>query len=252
MTAMRLSSGLGQANRADMPRRSRRLGAWAAVLALGFGYACSTAEIERANKLAELVPCDSIPAVENYMSTVYERVEYEFWNRLTPPARERVRVFLRVTNRGSLIDADVRRARSPEIEALMIESVQAAAPFPPPPDAHWECLVNTRLTLFIDLEKQLDCEDSEAEEYASEITDLITDEVFRMESRDGHGWVRLDIDLTKDGSVTSFSTKGGSSPAARQRVELALERVQPLPAPPAAYWHCFSGTVFLSILAPGW
>ena len=249
---MRLSSGLGQANRAGMPRRSRRLGPWAVVLALSFGCACSTTEIERANKLADMIPCDAIPAVENYTYTVFERLDHEFWSRLTPPAHEKLRVVLRVTNRGSLIEAEVRHASSPEIEALMIESVQAAAPFPPPPDAHWDCLVNAKLTFLFDTLKELDCEDDEADEYAFEITELITDEVFRMESRDGHGWVRLHLDLTKDGSVTSFSTRGGSSPAARQRVELALERVQPLPAPPAAYWHCFSGTIFLSILAPGW
>jgi hypothetical protein len=222
-----------------------------ALFTLGFVWACSTAGVERANKLAEVVPCNTIPAVNDYYATVFDRVAEEFWNRLTPPARERARVVIRVTTRGSLIEAKVRRASSPEIEALLIESVQVAAPFPPPPSAHWDCLVNAKLVLDLDIVKELDCEDDEVDEYVSKITDLITDEVFRMESREGHGRVRLNLDLNQDGSVTGLSTKGGSSLVARQRVERAVEQVQPLPAPPAAYWHCFAGTVFLSIIVPG-
>jgi hypothetical protein len=251
MAAMYLFRGLNRTNGVGAGRRFRRLGQWAALFTFSFACASSTTEVEKLHKALEQPSCHFIPAVQDYMSTVSERVEEEFWNRLTPPAREKVRVVLRVTNRGSLISTEVRRARSPEIEALMIDAVRAAAPFPPPPDAYWDCLVNAKVTLLFDTFKELDCEDDEADKYVSEITELITDEVFRTESRHGHGWVRLDIDLAEDGSVTNLSTKGGSSPAARYRVALAVEQVQPLPAPPAAYRHCFVGTVFLSILVPG-
>jgi hypothetical protein len=55
----------------------------------------------------------------------------------------------------------------------------------------------------------------------TDIQNRITDAVFNMESRDGYGWVRLDPDLAEDGTVTSVSTKTGSSAEARADSPLA-------------------------------
>jgi hypothetical protein len=212
---------------------------WAAALAVLALPGCMSVP----ESAPELISCDSIPAVQEYIENLLVMPRQAILDRLPGPFDERVSLVLRLRADGSLASALPSTSTSQTFQDLLLAQVQASSPYPPPPAEQRRCLVDRPILLAFQFHKEVDCDTPIVSEYTERLLQRIS-AALQSSARGREpeaAQASFYLQIGPKGEVERVNVVRASSPEFSQRLSAEVHRSSPFEPPAPEFSACFSG-----------